>query len=56
VVSRGQFQWQGWNLLDDLGSDHFTRAAPCREAVDDHKAVLDSHDLLEFILAAVPSH
>ena len=45
----------GQNLLDDLGSNHFTRAAPCREAVDDHEAVLDCHDLLELLLATMPS-
>lgn len=29
--------------LDDLGSNHFTRAAPCCEAVKNHKGLLVVH-------------
>ena len=41
------------DLLDDLGGDHFTRAAPCREAVEDHECVLFFHCRVEILLAII---
>jgi len=39
--------------LDNLGSNHFTRAAPCRKAVKDHEGLLVVHRLVECRLAAI---
>ena len=44
---------RGKDLLDDLGGNHFTRAAPCREAVENHERVLVVHGGVEFRLAVV---
>ena len=41
------------DLLDNLGSNHFTRAAPCRKAVKDHEGLLVVHRLVECRLAAI---
>lgn len=44
---------QGGSLLDDLGSNHFTRAAPCCEAVKNHKGLLVVHGGIKVGLATI---